>query len=268
MPKIAIRVLELAALLIAVSLIVATSPNDYFFGQVIDIPQFTLSSELPGHELAAVVTMDEGTDFTPPCQALFMLSATNESSSATTIELWTLPEEWDGSVPTEPLGDDDDSAPSEERGADDDDSAADDDDSAADDDDSAADDDDSATDDDDSATDDDDSADDDDDSATDDDDSADDDDDSAAEPAPVAEEIIQTTVAAGESTSIGLMLEVSCEGAPFRVLTFAHSEGQINLILVGTLEVTTQDFAGSGSVLSCSSTPVDSTLEGMHLDFL
>ena len=219
MPKIAVRILEVAALLIAVSLIVATSPNDYFFGQVIDIPQFTLSSEQPGHELAAVVTMDEGTDFTPPCQALFMLSATNESTSATTIELWTLPEEWDGSAPTEAQGDDDDSAPSEERGADDDDSAA-------------------------------------------------DDDDSADDPAPVAERIVQTTVAAGESTSIGIMLQVSCEGAPLRVLTFADSEGQINLTVVGTLEVTTQDFAGSGSVLSCSSTPVDSTLEGMNLDFL
>jgi hypothetical protein len=281
MPKSAVRALEYAALLVALSLIVATSPIDYFWGQVAEIPAFNLTSEQPGIELAAFVTMDEGTEFTPPCQARFELSATNEGSAAATLHLWTLVAEWNGDFPPVVLGDDDDSADSAERGADDDDSSADDDDSAADDDDSAADDDDSAADDDDSAADDDDSVADDDDSVADDDDSAADDDDSVADDddsaaaddddsaggsEPTDEEVIQTVLPAGETVSIGLFMDVSCEDAPFRVLVFAESEGDVSVTFTGRLEVTTSDFAGADSTFSC--TPTEHILEGMSIDFL
>jgi hypothetical protein len=270
MPKSAVRALEYAALLVALSLIVATSPNDYFWGQVADIPAFNLTSEEPGIELTAFVTMDEGTDFTPPCLARFDLSATNEGDAAATLHLWTLIAEWNGDFPPVVLGDDDDSADSAERGPDDDDSSADDDDSAtADDDDSAADDDDSAAaDDDDSVADDDDSATaDDDDSVADDDDSAAaDDDDSAGGSEPVDEEMLQTVLQAGETVVMGLFMDVSCEGAPFRVLVFAESAGDVSVAFTGTLGVTTSDFAGSNSPFSCA--PTEHILEGMSIDFL
>jgi hypothetical protein len=267
MPKVAIRALEYAALLVALALTVATSPNDYFWGQVADIPEFSLSDDEPAMELAAVVTMDEGTEFTPPCQAVYSIEANNHGGNTAILQLWALPEAWDGNLPPGDVdnADDDDSADDDDDSADDDDDSADDDD-----DDSADDDDDSADDDDDSADDDDDdSADDDDDDSADDDDddSADDDDDDSAPDLPVPERINEMTIPAGESSSLGIMLMVSCEGAPFRILAIGETEGDLDLTVGGTLEVTTQDWASSSSGLSCSP-PEGNILEGMSIDFL
>ena len=95
------RRLEALVVIVAIALVVATTPNRYFLGQESDIPQVSLSDDTPGIALRAVVRFESDPGSVEPCFATFRPSAQNNSDTVVSIHYWSLAGPWDGTFPPE-----------------------------------------------------------------------------------------------------------------------------------------------------------------------
>jgi hypothetical protein len=95
------RRLEAMVVILAIALVVATTPNRYFLGQESDIPQVSLSNDTPGITLRAVVRFESDPGDVEPCFATFRPSAQNNGDAVVQIHYWSLAGPWDGTFPPE-----------------------------------------------------------------------------------------------------------------------------------------------------------------------
>ena len=112
MPSKPKRRLEALAVIVAIVLVVATTPARYFLGQESELPQSHLSDETPAIALRAVVRFENDPGDVENCYARFTPSAKNNGNEAVTIHYWSLAGPWDGTFPPETSAD---AGPQEEQ---------------------------------------------------------------------------------------------------------------------------------------------------------
>ena len=93
------KCLEALMVILAIFLIVATTPNRYFLGQESDIPEAHLNNETPAIALRAVVRFENDPGDVEPCIATFSPSAQNNANEVVRIHYWSLAGPWDGTFP-------------------------------------------------------------------------------------------------------------------------------------------------------------------------
>ena len=95
------RWFEASMVIVAILLVVATSPPRYFLGQESTIPTAHLDNDTPAIALRAVIRFENEPTGVEPCFATFNLSAQNNSADPLNIHYWSLAGPWKGTFPPE-----------------------------------------------------------------------------------------------------------------------------------------------------------------------